>query len=75
MRNNIEVAGLVLAAEGISGAIDRVAVQPFMAIFLNFFNRVVVPRIGFLTGYELYANLALAALGIMVVIAAAPRSP
>jgi hypothetical protein len=36
---------------------------------------VIIPRVDFLTGYELFANLALAALGMALIIAAerAPR--
>ncbi|MFI6705200.1 hypothetical protein ACIBF7_02125 [Nonomuraea sp. NPDC050478] len=74
MRKAIQIVGFVLALQGISGAIDHVAVQPFFGFFLNFFNRVIIPRIDVLTGYELFANLALAALGIVLVIAA-ERAP
>ncbi|MGW0483319.1 hypothetical protein [Nonomuraea sp. NPDC003214] len=74
MRKTIQVAGLVLALQGASGAIDHLAVQPFFGVFLNFFNRVIIPRVDFLTGYELFANLALAAIGVVLVIAA-ERAP
>lgn len=74
MRKAIQIVGFVLALQGISGAIDHVAVQPFFGFFLNFFNRVIIPRVDVLTGYELFANLALAALGVVVVIAA-ERAP
>ncbi|MFC4534386.1 hypothetical protein [Sphaerisporangium dianthi] len=73
MRRNIQLLGLVLAAQGISGAVNRVAVQPFLGIVLNFFDRVVIPRLGFLTGYELYANLVLAAFGLLLLLIAASR--
>jgi hypothetical protein len=75
MRKAIQLVGLFLALQGISGAIDHLAVQPFLGIVLNFFNRVVIPHIDLLAGYELFANLALAALGLILVIAAerAPR--
>ncbi|GGP03814.1 hypothetical protein LDL08_29060 [Nonomuraea glycinis] len=75
MRKAIQFAGVVLALQGFSGAIDRVFVQPVMGIVLNFFNRVIIPRVDLLTGYELFANLALAALGVVLIIAAerAPR--
>ena len=75
MRKAIQFAGLVLALQGLSGAIDRVFVQPVMGIVLNFFNRVIIPRVDLLTGHELFANLALAALGVVLIIAAerAPR--
>ncbi|MFF4991213.1 hypothetical protein ACFY19_28800 [Streptosporangium saharense] len=69
MREIVRLLGLLLLLEGISGAIDRVAVQPFMSAFLNFFNRVVVEHLDVLTGYELFANLALAALGGLLLVA------
>ncbi|MFC5813918.1 hypothetical protein [Nonomuraea harbinensis] len=74
MRKAIQIVGFVLALQGISGAIDHVAVQPFLGFFLNFFNRVIIPRVDLLTGYELFANLALAALGVVLMIAA-ERAP
>ncbi|MBG0812676.1 hypothetical protein [Planomonospora sp. ID82291] len=70
MRNPIQVLGVLLVLQGVSGTIDQVAVQPFMSPFLNFFNRVIVERTDLLTGYEIYANLILAALGVVVVVAA-----
>ncbi len=70
MRKAVQLVGLLLALQGFSGAIDHVFVQPFMGIILNFFNRVIIPRVDFLTGHELFANLALGALGVMLVIAA-----
>jgi hypothetical protein len=42
--------------QGISGAIDHLAVQPFFGAFLNLFNRVVIPRVDFLSGHELLAT-------------------
>lgn len=69
MREIVRLLGLLLLLEGVSGAIDRVAVQPFMSLFLNFFNRVIVERLDVLTGYELFANLALAALGGLLLVA------
>lgn len=74
MRKAIQLAGLFLALQGVSGAIDHLAVQPFFGIVLNFFNRVIIPRVDALTGYELFANLALAALGVVLIIAA-ERAP
>ena len=68
MRSSIQLLGFVLALQGISGAIDHLAVQPFLGLFLNLFNRVVIPRAGFLSGYELLANLTLAALGLALVL-------
>ncbi|MGI5267796.1 hypothetical protein ACQEUU_01440 [Nonomuraea sp. CA-218870] len=70
MRNAIQIAGLILALQGISGAIDQVVGQPVFGFFLNFFNRVIIPRVDALAGYELFANLSLAALGVVLVLAA-----
>ena len=74
MRNALQLTGFVMLLQGISGAIDHLAVQPFFGLFLNFFNRVVIPRVDFLSGYELLANLALAVLGFaMLVLTDRPR--
>ncbi|MEW9530982.1 hypothetical protein [Microbispora sp. NPDC049125] len=75
MRNAIQMAGLFLLAAGVSGTIDRLAVQPFFGIILNVFNRQLIPRVGFLTGYELYANLIIAVLGGVMVVAAERTRP
>jgi hypothetical protein len=74
MRNAIQALGLVLTLMGISGAIDHLAVQPFFG-FLNVVNRVVLPRLDFLDGYELFANLLLAAIGVVVLILADRKEP
>ena len=68
MRNAIQLLGVVLTLQGLSGAIDHLAVQPFFGVFLNAFNRFVLPRIGALDGYELLANLSLAAVGLLLVV-------
>jgi hypothetical protein len=73
MRESLQFLGLVMVLQGISGAIDHLAVQPFLGLFLNLFNRVVIPRVDFLADHALVANLALAVLGV-VVIATADRS-
>ncbi|MEV7005293.1 hypothetical protein [Streptosporangium sp. NPDC051022] len=70
MRESIRLLGIFMVLQGVSGAIDHLAVQPFMGAFLNLFNRLVVNRLDFLAGYELFANLLLAALGAVVVVAA-----
>src|SRR5918994_5383522 len=44
MRESLQFLGLVMVLQGISGAIDHLAVQPFFGLFLNLFNRVVIPR-------------------------------
>ncbi|MEV7966932.1 hypothetical protein AB0O34_13245 [Sphaerisporangium sp. NPDC088356] len=75
MRQPLQLLGMILILEGVSGTIDHLAVQPFFSLLLNFFNRVVIPRVDFLTGYELYANLSLAVLGLVLVIAAERAQP
>jgi hypothetical protein len=69
MRKSIRLLGIVMILQGLSGAVDHLAVQPLFGLFLNFFNRVILPRLDFLTGYELFANLILATLGGAVVLA------
>lgn len=63
-----------MVLQGVSGAIDHLAVQPFFGPLLNFFNRFVLPRVDVLAGRELFANLILAILGVVVVVAAAERA-
>jgi hypothetical protein len=75
MRDFVQLIGLVLALQGISGAIDHLAVQPFFGLFLNLFNRVVVPRFDLLADHALVANLTLAAAGALVILAAHRPGP
>jgi hypothetical protein len=70
MRHTVQLVGVVMVLQGVSGAIDHVARQPIFGIFLNVYNRLVVQRLDFLAGYELYANLILAILGVVVIVAA-----
>lgn len=67
MRKVVEFCGAVLLVMGVSGTIDHLAVQPIMG-FLNVLNRVVFPKV--VPGYELYANLVVALLGLAVLVAA-----
>lgn len=70
MRNVLQALGVVLVAVGVSGTLDRLlGHQPILG-FLNVVNRLVVPRVDALAGYELYANLSVAVLGVAVVAAA-----
>nr|CEL23655.1 hypothetical protein [Kibdelosporangium sp. MJ126-NF4]CTQ93191.1 hypothetical protein [Kibdelosporangium sp. MJ126-NF4] len=62
--------GMFLLLVGISGTIDHLFHQPFFGFILNSVNRWVIPNIGFLAGYELYANLTVAAVGAALAIAA-----
>jgi hypothetical protein len=75
MRKPMQVLGIVMILQGISGAIDHLAVQPFFGPLLNFFNRFVIPRVDVLAGYELFANLILAVLGVVVVTFAERAQP
>jgi|GEM_PF-1073288 len=75
MRKPMQVLGVVMILQGVSGAIDHLAVQPFFGPLLNFFNRFVVPRVDLLAGYELFANLILAVLGFVVVTVAERAQP
>jgi hypothetical protein len=68
MRKALELVGVLLVAEGVSGAVDHLWHQPFFGFLLNFVNRFVIPRIDFLAGYELVANLAVAVLGGIVLL-------
>jgi hypothetical protein len=69
MRDVIQLLGFIMTLQGVSGAIDHLAVQPFMSLLLNFYNRVVIPRVDLLADNALVANLALAALGVVVMAA------
>jgi hypothetical protein len=71
----MQLVGFIMVLEGISGAIDHLAVQPFMGILLNLFNRVVIPRVDVLADHALVANLSLAALGVLVLVAAERAQP
>jgi len=68
MRKVVEFVGFVLLAMGVSGTIDHLAVQPVLG-FLNVLNRWLFPEV--VPGYELYANLTVALLGLAVLVAAA----
>jgi hypothetical protein len=70
MRKIVQLVGLFLLLAGVSGTIDHLWTQPFMGIFLNVFNRFVFPHIDALKGYELYANLTVGVVGLVVLVAA-----
>jgi hypothetical protein len=50
--------------------VDHLASQPILGLVLNVFNRFVIPRIDALAGYELFANLVVAVVGAVVMVAA-----
>ena len=72
MRKFVELIGAVLVAMGVSGTIDHFAVQPILG-FLNVLNRWLFPKV--VPGYELYANLTVVLLGLVLVVAAARTRP
>lgn len=67
VRKAVGFFGFVLLLVGVSGTIDHLALQPILG-FLNVLNRFVFPRI--VPGYELYANLTVAVLGLALLVAA-----
>lgn len=67
MRKVVELLGVLLLAMGVSGTIDHLAVQPILG-FLNVLNRWLFPKV--VPGYELYANLVVALLGLVLLLAA-----
>jgi hypothetical protein len=75
IRNALQLTGFVMLLQGISGAIDHLTVQPFMGLLLNLFNRVVIPRVDVLADHALAANLSLAVLGVLVLVAAERGQP
>lgn len=68
MRKVMRTIGVLLFLIGVSGAIDHLWYQPFLGVVLNSFNRFVVPHAAVLDGYELAANLGVAAVGAALVI-------
>ena len=70
MRTVISLVGLFVALQGALGAVDHLFGATILGFVFNFFNRVVLPQLGFLAGYELFANLVLAAIGVIIMVAA-----
>ncbi|GIG64470.1 hypothetical protein [Phytomonospora endophytica] len=68
MRKTVETIGFILVLMGVSGAVDRLWTQPIMSLFLNAFDRWVIPHLPFATGYEVYANLMLAVVGGVIIL-------
>lgn len=74
MRSTLQSGGFLLIVAGISGTIDHIWTQPVMGRFLNVLERQVFPRVPVLDGLEIYANLAVAVLGLIILVAADHRS-
>jgi len=68
MRLVVQGLGTFLFFVGVSGAIDHLWYQPLFGIFLNWFNRLVVPSLPVLQGHALLANLGLAVVGVVLVL-------
>jgi uncharacterized membrane protein YraQ (UPF0718 family) len=75
MRKTVQLVGLVMVLQGVSGTIDQLAVQPFMGVLLNAFNRYVVNKWDVFEGREIFANLVVAILGAVLIIAAERIKP
>ena len=75
MRSAGQLLGLFLVAAGISGAVDHVAMQPVFGLVLNAINRLVIERVAALDGYELVANLGVAVVGLLLLVAAGRARP
>lgn len=75
MRKLVELLGAFLVAAGISGTIDHLAYQPILGPVLNVFNRNVIPHVDFLKGYEIFANLIIAVLGVVIIVAGEQTKP
>ncbi|MCY9787202.1 hypothetical protein KIK06_25295 [Nocardiopsis sp. EMB25] len=75
MRKILQGTGALVFLIGVSGAIDHLWYQPFFGIVLNSFNRLVVPNVAFLQESALFANLAVAVVGAVMVLAAEALAP
>jgi hypothetical protein len=66
MRGLLGALGVLMVLQGTGGILDHLGARPW-------FGLILINRSGLFGGYEIYANLVLAALGIAVIAAA--RSP
>lgn len=70
MRSTLQGVGAYLVLAGVSGTVDHLWTQPVLGLFLNWFNRFVVPGVEILAEHAVVANLGLAALGAVLLAAA-----
>ncbi|WP_150255153.1 hypothetical protein [Nocardiopsis deserti] len=75
MRKAIRGVGVLLLPVGVSGAVDHFWYQPFLGVVLNSFNRFVVPHVAAFEGYEVLANLGVAAVGAALAPGVEARRP
>lgn len=70
MRKASQLLGMVMVLQGVGGAVDQLGVRLWGGLFL-------AKHLEFLAGYEIFANVVLAVVGVVVVVAAdrvtAPR--
>ncbi|WP_030453647.1 hypothetical protein [Herbidospora cretacea] len=67
MRKGPRLLGLLLFMMGVSGTIDHLATQPIMGILFNAPNRWIFERMDLFEGREVFANLSLAFVGVVLV--------
>jgi hypothetical protein len=75
MRSVLQFAGVALMAVGVSGTVDRLLGHQPIFGFLNVVNRFLIPGVDGLAGYELYANLSVAVLGVVVLASSSTTRP
>ena len=71
MRRTLESAGFLVLIAGIAGVVNHV--HPPWRLF-NLVNGVVLPRLG-LSGYQLYLDLLLVVVGLVLMLAASATRP
>ncbi|MGW0809501.1 hypothetical protein [Nonomuraea sp. NPDC002799] len=71
MRKFLSFLAIIAVLEGVTGVLNQVlAGEPSIPLRLfDHFNRLVVERSAFLNGYEVWANAALAILGVVLAVA------
>ncbi|WP_063909849.1 hypothetical protein [Herbidospora yilanensis] len=75
MRKLVALVGVIAILEGLTGVLNQIiAGDPTIPLRLfDHFNRLVVERAAFLDGYEIWANAALAVVGVVLSIVARAR--
>nr|WP_062333204.1 hypothetical protein [Herbidospora sakaeratensis] len=75
MRKLLALIGVIAVLEGLTGVLNQIiAGEPTIPLRLfDHFNRLVVERTAFLDGYEIWANVALMVVGVVLSIVA--RAP